>query len=99
MDDQRGTQADAERRARLAAVLAAVAFEGLERAVGAGSAGGADAQFGLQFVEARAAAAHFALDLAIGDPVADTDDHDGRILMRIVPILHRETPTSARVVP
>ena len=64
-----------EGRQRLAAVFAAMALEGLARAIGAGAAGGADAQFRLKFVEARAAAAHFALDLAIGDAVTDTDDH------------------------
>ena len=52
-------------------------LERLAGAIGARATGSADAQIGLEFVEARAAAAGFTLDLAIRDSVADTDDHCG----------------------
>ena len=61
----------------LGAVGLAMTLESLAGAISAGAARGADAQIGLQFVEARAAAAGFTLDLAIRDSVTDTDDHCG----------------------
>jgi hypothetical protein len=61
----------------LGAVGAPMALKSLASAISACAARRADAQIGLQFVEARTAAAGFTLDLAIRDSVTDTDDHGG----------------------
>ena len=52
----------------------------------AGAAAGAGAGSLLQFVEVRAAAVHLSGDVAVGDPVAQADDHREGMLMQIVPI-------------
>ena len=54
---------------------AELAVEGLARAVGAGAASGGDAEFVLQLAKLTAAGFDFARDVAVGDSVADADDH------------------------
>lgn len=65
----------------VSATAAGVGAEGVLRELVAGTACGGDARAFLEFVEAATAMSDLAGDVAVGDPVADADDHDGRILM------------------
>jgi len=49
--------------------------EGLARAIAAGTASRGDAQFVLKLIEAGAAVACCMGDVAVGDAVADANDH------------------------
>ena len=70
---------DGERaRRRGRALCAQLAVESLSRAIGAGTARGGNAEFVLQLAEITATSFDFARDVAVGDSVADADDH-GRV--------------------
>ena len=67
------------------AVLRGVKLEGAVGILAAGPAPGADAQLVLQLLEARAALANGGDDVAVGNPVADANDH-ALIVMRMIHI-------------
>ena len=71
--------------ARERATARRVSLERLARASAARAATRADAELGLQLLERAAAVVNGRGDGAVGDPVADANDH-ARIVMRMIHI-------------
>ena len=80
---------------KFACPLRRVVVKGLASAVVAAAAGGRDRQIELQLVEALATLVGGASDVAVGDAVADANDHV-RNVMRIVRIGKRIKKSTRR---